>query len=588
MSRFLLSIAASGVGAIGLAFVEGRKATGWNARRRDPIHRWRAKVRNPPRMCAPRPNVSDIWRGDRRPNPATRRRRSPRRNHRRRRFDGTGAAGRRSGEAGPRTRRLDQSTGCGRRLRRRRPDDLAGVPPAVAGQPVLSHRVPRRDAAAGVPGLSVGVGSSRSGRSAGRTRLGTCRDHPGGLPLPRAAAAIGPGAAATTPSWTGRACSSRSTSRWARCCSSSSSRRAGGPPAGHCPSCAGCSSRTATTAGCCRRAGRSRMPGWTSIRSSTRCTTRAAASSALRSTWRRPTSCCSPSTARCSNSPAARRFFVDLSVAAFRRSRSAAGRTAVASGFLLGTVSGSGTATAVSVGAVTWPIMRRAGYTPERAGGMLAAAGVGALLSPPTLGAAAFIVAEYLEVSYLTVLGWATIPTVLYYLGILLAVEIDARRFGMRPANLDAGSPWKLLVRFGYHFSSLIAIVVLLAVGMSATRAVVYATALAFAAVVPGPPWPADAATAVRRAQRRRSRGAAGRRRLRRRRRHHRDDHQDRSRRAVLVGAGRRGRRDHRQPHADAGADRGLRRGRAGDARPGDTGHRVVRHRLGDHRPGAA
>jgi TRAP transporter 4TM/12TM fusion protein len=174
------------------------------------------------------------------------------------------------------------------------------------------------------------------------------------------------------------------------------------------------------------------------------------------------------------------RFFVDLSVAAFRRSRSAAGRTAVASGFLLGTVSGSGTATAVSVGAVTWPIMRRAGYSPERAGGVLAAAGVGALLSPPTLGAAAFIVAEYLEVSYLAVLGWAMIPTVLYYLGILLAVEIDARRYGMKPAHLDAESPWKLLGRFGYHFSSLIAIVVLLAVGMSATRAVVYATALAF------------------------------------------------------------------------------------------------------------
>jgi TRAP transporter 4TM/12TM fusion protein len=174
------------------------------------------------------------------------------------------------------------------------------------------------------------------------------------------------------------------------------------------------------------------------------------------------------------------RFFVDLSVAAFRRSRSAAGRTAVASGFLLGTVSGSGTATAVSVGAVTWPILRRAGYPAEQAGGMLAAAGVGAILSPPTLGAAAFIVAEYLEVSYLTVLGWAMIPTVLYYLGILLAVEIDARRFRMRPVELEVGSPWRLLARFGYHFSSLVAIVVLLAMGVSATKAVVYATALAF------------------------------------------------------------------------------------------------------------
>ncbi|MGW4633141.1 TRAP transporter permease [Nocardia sp. NPDC004415] len=188
----------------------------------------------------------------------------------------------------------------------------------------------------------------------------------------------------------------------------------------------------------------------------------------------------------------AARFFVDLSVSLFRRSHSAAGRTAVASGFLLGTVSGSGTATAVSTGAVTWPILRKAGYRPEQAGGMLAAAGVGAILSPPTLGVAAFIVAEYLNVSYVTVLGWALIPTLLYYLGILLSVEIDARRIhaeGRAPADLaDAAPPvsgWILLGRFGYHFSSLIVIVVLLLVGMSATRAVVYATLLALLLAVP-------------------------------------------------------------------------------------------------------
>ncbi|WP_336086901.1 TRAP transporter permease [Nocardia sp. SSK8] len=188
----------------------------------------------------------------------------------------------------------------------------------------------------------------------------------------------------------------------------------------------------------------------------------------------------------------AARFFVDLSVSLFRRSHSAAGRTAVASGFLLGTVSGSGTATAVSTGAVTWPILRKAGYRPEQAGGMLAAAGVGAILSPPTLGVAAFIVAEYLNVSYVTVLGWALIPTLLYYLGILLSVEIDARRLhadGRTPADLaDTPLPtpwWILLGRFGYHFSSLIVIVVLLLTGMSATRAVVYATALALLLAIP-------------------------------------------------------------------------------------------------------
>ena len=66
-------------------------------------------------------------------------------------------------------------------------------------------------------------------------------------------------------------------------------------------------------------------------------------------------------------------------------------------------------------------------------------------LSPPTLGAAAFIIAEYLGVSYISVLGWAIVPTLLYYLGIFLAVEIDARRFGARRVELAIGSPLRLL-----------------------------------------------------------------------------------------------------------------------------------------------
>src|ERR1043165_4539400 len=73
------------------------------------------------------------------------------------------------------------------------------------------------------------------------------------------------------------------------------------------------------------------------------------------------------------------------------------------------------------------------------------------------------------------------IPTLLYYLGILLAVEIDVRRFRVRAIDVPQTSAWRLLGRFGYHFSSLALIVVLLAVGQSATRAVVYATLLAAA-----------------------------------------------------------------------------------------------------------
>ncbi|MGV0740866.1 TRAP transporter permease [Mycolicibacterium sp. XJ870] len=174
----------------------------------------------------------------------------------------------------------------------------------------------------------------------------------------------------------------------------------------------------------------------------------------------------------------ASKFFIDLSFAAFRRSRAAPGRTVTLAGFLLGSVSGSGTATTVSLGSVCWPILNKAGYPKENAGGMLAAAGIGAILSPPTLGAAAFIIAEYLQVSYLTVLLWAVAPTILYYLGILLAVEIDARRYGTREVEVTAQPAWRLLGRFGYHLISLVMIVVFLAMDMSAIRAVVYATAI--------------------------------------------------------------------------------------------------------------
>lgn len=173
------------------------------------------------------------------------------------------------------------------------------------------------------------------------------------------------------------------------------------------------------------------------------------------------------------------RFFVEFSFSLFRKSGSAPGRTVATSGFLLGTVSGSGTATAVTLGSFAWPILNRAGYPKEAAGGMLAASGIGAILSPPTLGAAAFIIAEYLSVSYVSVLLWAIVPTLLYYLGIFLAVEIDARRFGAQRVDLAIGNAWRLLLRSGYHFISLGVIVFFLAIDIPPFRAVVYATGVA-------------------------------------------------------------------------------------------------------------
>jgi TRAP transporter 4TM/12TM fusion protein len=176
-------------------------------------------------------------------------------------------------------------------------------------------------------------------------------------------------------------------------------------------------------------------------------------------------------------------FFIDWAMAAMGRSRSAAGpgRTVTLAGFLLGTVSGSGVATTVMLGSVSWPLLKRAGYRAETGGAILSAAGIGALLSPPTLGAAAFLIAEFLRISYLQVLVMATIPTVLYYLSIFLMIEADARRSGAQPAAIETPGVWVLTKRYWYHFTSLAAIAVLMAIGLSAFRAVFWATVLAVA-----------------------------------------------------------------------------------------------------------
>jgi TRAP transporter 4TM/12TM fusion protein len=174
-------------------------------------------------------------------------------------------------------------------------------------------------------------------------------------------------------------------------------------------------------------------------------------------------------------------FFIDWAMAAMGKSRSGAapGRTVTLAGFLLGTVSGSGVATTVMLGSVSWPLLRRAGFKPETGGAILSAAGIGALLSPPTLGAAAFLIAEFLRISYLRVLVMATIPTLLYYLSIFLMIEADSRRDGATSAVVDSPGVWVLTKRYWYHFSSLLAIAVLMASGMSAFRSVFWATLLA-------------------------------------------------------------------------------------------------------------
>jgi TRAP transporter 4TM/12TM fusion protein len=174
------------------------------------------------------------------------------------------------------------------------------------------------------------------------------------------------------------------------------------------------------------------------------------------------------------------KFFIDFSMRAMRGKPNAAGRAVVMSSFLLGGPSGSGVATTVTIGTVAWPIMRQAGYGKTAAGGLLAAGGLGAILSPPVLGAAAFLIAEYLKITYLDVVRMAIVPTCLYYIGLLAMTEIDARKYGLRPVDTGVDlSLWQLTNRYGFHFTSLISVVVLMIWGYSATYAVFWATILA-------------------------------------------------------------------------------------------------------------
>jgi TRAP transporter 4TM/12TM fusion protein len=175
------------------------------------------------------------------------------------------------------------------------------------------------------------------------------------------------------------------------------------------------------------------------------------------------------------------RFFVDWTTAAIGRSGRGAGpgRTVTAAGYLLGAVSGSGVANTVMLGAVTWPLMRRAGYPADTAGAVLAAAGIGAILAPPVMGAAAFLLAEFLNISYLEVIVAAAIPAALYYLSILLMVDADSRRLGLRPIDTEL-PPLGVLTRHGwYHFASIGSIVVLMLQGFTTFRSVFWAMVLA-------------------------------------------------------------------------------------------------------------
>ena len=175
------------------------------------------------------------------------------------------------------------------------------------------------------------------------------------------------------------------------------------------------------------------------------------------------------------------KFFIDFSFAAMGGKSTGAGRTIVLASFLLGGPSGSGVATTVTLGTVAYPMLVKAGYGKDAAGGLLAAGGLGAIISPPVLGAAAFLIAQFLNISYLDVILMASIPTLLYYFALFLMVELDARKFGMQGVHFEQTQTlWQLTRQYWFHFMSLIGIVVFMVFGFSPAVSVFWATIAAF------------------------------------------------------------------------------------------------------------
>lgn len=136
-------------------------------------------------------------------------------------------------------------------------------------------------------------------------------------------------------------------------------------------------------------------------------------------------------------------LFMDFAMSITGHTAGGPGKVSIVSSSLFGTVSGSAVANVMVDGPITIPLMKRTGFRPPFAAAVEAVASTGGQIMPPVMGAAAFVMAEFLAVPYLQVTLWAAIPAVLYYVALFFAVHFEAKRFGL------AGVPRSELPRFG-------------------------------------------------------------------------------------------------------------------------------------------
>ena len=169
------------------------------------------------------------------------------------------------------------------------------------------------------------------------------------------------------------------------------------------------------------------------------------------------------------------KFFVDLSLAALGRIAGGPAQASVVSSALMGTISGSPIAETVTKGAITIPLMKRAGFPPHIAAAVEAAASTGAAIMPPVMGAGAFIMAEMTGISYVEIIKTAAIPGILYFLSVGVMVYFESRKLGLRGLpKEELPRLWDVWRRGWYLFLPIAVLVGALAAGYSPQMAALY------------------------------------------------------------------------------------------------------------------
>ena len=174
-------------------------------------------------------------------------------------------------------------------------------------------------------------------------------------------------------------------------------------------------------------------------------------------------------------------FFIQIANAFVGGFSGGPAKVAVVASAMEGMVSGSSVANTVGSGSVTIPLMKRTGYKPEFAAAAEAAASTGGQIMPPIMGAAAFLMADYVQIPYSEIIVKAILPAVLYFAGIFIAVHLEAKKLGLRGLSREELPAVKPLLKKCYLLTPLILLIYL--VGTS-TRSIQYAASLSIVACI--------------------------------------------------------------------------------------------------------